>query len=453
MGICAILGGMSTAERVERIPLLGTRMPAGAAATAQRIVGLGALTGLLVASLILAAGAAGQRLIFFVPSAAHAFPDWLRGPLAGLGVTLTPTGGTRLLVAMSVCYVVALVCARALPVRAALAAVIALHVVFLLAPPLFSADVFGYIGYARLAELHGLNPYTHGAAAAPGDAVTPFVRWHNIPSPYGPLFTAIGYPLAHVSVPLALWLYKAVVALAGLACAALTWFIARQAGRDPLPATLFVALNPLLLAYGVGGAHNDLLITALVLGGVMLAAGGRERLAGAGVALAVGLKASAGLALPFMLLGARRRAGVVIGAVAGSVLVALPAVALFGDEAFSFVAQLHGQQHLVASNSVPSRISALLGHPDLAPGVRLGATIFAAVALAWLLWRTYRGMEWIAAAGWATLVVLVATAWLTPWYIVWALPLAAVSGDRRLRAATLAFCAFVVVTRVRPYVL
>ncbi|MDQ3677726.1 MAG: hypothetical protein M3401_13150, partial [Actinomycetota bacterium] len=163
--------------------------------------------------------------------------------------------------------------------------------------------------------------------------------------------------------------------------------------------------------------------------------------------------ASAGLALPFLLLGARRRGAVLIGAVAGGALVAAPAVALFGGEAFSFITQIHGQQHLVARNSVPSQVSIVLGHPELTSGVRLGATMFAAASLAWLLWRTYRGMEWIVAAGWATLAVLVGTAWLTPWYVVWALPLAAASGDRRLRAATLAFCAFVVVTRVRHYVL
>jgi hypothetical protein len=38
----------------------------------------------------------------------------------------------------------------------------------------------------------------------------------------------------------------------------------------------------------------------------------------------------------------------------------------------------------------------------------------------------------------------VSTAWLLPWYAIWALPLAAVSGDRRLRAATLVFCAYAV---------
>jgi len=61
---------------------------------------------------------------------------------------------------------------------------------------------------------------------------------------------------------------------------------------------------------------------------------------------------------------------------------------------------------------------------------------FAGLAL-WLLIRTWLGtIGPVAAAGWATLALLVCTAWLVPWYIVWLLPLAALSGDRRLMIAT-----------------
>jgi hypothetical protein len=68
---------------------------------------------------------------------------------------------------------------------------------------------------------------------------------------------------------------------------------------------------------------------------------------------------------------------------------------------------------------------------------------FAAV-LAVALWRTARGTDWRLAAGWTTIALLLSTAWLLPWYAIWALPLAAVSGDRRLRAATLLLCAYAV---------
>ena len=60
------------------------------------------------------------------------------------------------------------------------------------------------------------------------------------------------------------------------------------------------------------------------------------------------------------------------------------------------------------------------------------------------LWRTARGADWRVAAGWSTLALLASTAWVLPWYAIWALPLAAVSGNRRLCAATLLACAYAV---------
>src|SRR5262249_46351352 len=70
---------------------------------------------------------------------------------------------------------------------------------------------------------------------------------------------------------------------------------------------------------------------------------------------------------------------------------------------------------------------------------------FAAVA-AVALWRTARGADWRVAAGWTMLALLLSTAWLLPWYAIWALPLAAVSGDRRLRGARLLVCAYAPLT-------
>jgi peptide/nickel transport system permease protein len=46
--------------------------------------------------------------------------------------------------------------------------------------------------------------------------------------------------------------------------------LARRLGRDPAAAVALVALNPLVLVYGVGGVHNDVLFMALLLGGALL---------------------------------------------------------------------------------------------------------------------------------------------------------------------------------------
>ena len=48
------------------------------------------------------------------------------------------------------------------------------------------------------------------------------------------------------------------------------------------------------------------------------------------------------------------------------------------------------------------------------------------------------------AAGWSMVAPLACTAWLLSWDAIWALPLAAVGGERRLRVAVLLACAHAV---------
>jgi alpha-1,6-mannosyltransferase len=417
------------------------------------VLGIGALAGLLAASLLLAVAASSRRRIWFVPASEHAggFPGWLAGPFHHFDFVLLPPRGALLLVAMLTCYLVVLACARggAIPTRLGIAAIIAAHVVFLLAPPLFSADVFGYVDYARLTVLHGLDPYVHGAADAARDPVVAYVRWRDIPTPYGPLFTVVSAPLAWLSVPAALWACKALMASLSLGCCGLVWRIAQRRELDPTRAVLFVGLNPLLLAYGVGGAHNDFLLLALMLGAILLVL--EERTVPAGVlgVLGVGVKASAGLLLPFLLLGTRWPRRVLAGMLAGGVVALVLAIAAFGDEALSFVSQIREQQQFVAVESVPGRIASLLGFDTLPAGLRLLFALAFVASFVALLWATWRGrIDWLTAAGWATLALLLSTAWLVPWYVVWLLPLAAVARDPRLRGATLMFCVYVVATRV-----
>lgn len=419
----------------------------------QRLAGIAALAGLLAASALLAMAASARRRIWFVPAAAHRgdFPDWLAGPWHRFELVLLPSRGALLLVVLLVAYLVVLACARAgaIPFRAGIAAVLAAHAIFLLAPPLFSADVFGYVDYARLALLHGLDPYVHGAADAARDPVVPFVGWRDIPTPYGPLFTVASLPLAWLSVPAALWATKALAAALSLGCCALVGRIAQRRGLDPLRAVLFVGLNPLLLAYGVGGAHNDFLLLALALGAILLALQERAFPAGALGLLAVGVKAPAALLLPFLLLSTRAPRRVLAGALTAAAALLALAVVAFEREALGFVSQIREQQRFVATESVPNRVAALLGFDALPAGLRALFALAFAASVGGLLWATWRGrIDWLTAAGWATLALLLSTAWLVPWYVVWVLPLAAVAHDPRLRAATLLFCVYVVATRV-----
>ena len=123
-------------------------------------------------------------------------PDWLLGPLRVVGGDWTdgslggPLFYAGLWLALAL-WAVVVIRARGLAPRTAIAAVVAVHLVFLLAPPLLSQDVFSYIAYARLGVEHDLNPYEHAPDDVPGDAVYPYAGSKTATSAYGPLFTLV----------------------------------------------------------------------------------------------------------------------------------------------------------------------------------------------------------------------------------------------------------------------
>lgn len=421
-------------------------------------VGAGALLGLLAAGLAVAVGAAAEPS-YLVGGSNVAFPDWLAGPLSGLGPGLSKTGFGGLVVFMCACYLAVLGCARSVPARWAMAGIAALHLVFLLAPPLLSPDVFGYIAYERLGALHGVNPYLHGAGAAAADPVVPYIRYPELASPYGPLFTLLGYATAPMGVAGAMWAFKAAAAAASLGLTGLVAACAHRLGRPPVPAALFVGLNPLLLFYGVAGAHNDLTMMALVLLAVYLVLRGGEGLGAAALVGAVGVKATAALFLPFLLLAARRRRRALGVALAAFALLAALAFGVFGTGMLEYLDTLRHHTELVSDHSVPTALGVLVGLGGATLELRLAATGLFAVTLVAMLVRASRpgsagppgspadAHYWIESTGWSALALLATTTWLLPWYVVWVLPFAALGESRRLRLAALALCGLILLIR------
>jgi hypothetical protein len=96
--------------------------------------------------------------------------------------------------------------------------------------------------------------------------------------------------------------------------------------------------------------------------------------------------------------------------------------------------------------SIPITVARLTGlDPDAA---RIAALTLYATLVAYLLIWTYRGNDWLRAAAWATTGLLLATAWLLPWYLLWPLPLAALSRDRGLKLLVLALTAYQLGARI-----
>jgi alpha-1,6-mannosyltransferase len=428
----------------------GTTRSAGRAAP--RLAPL-ALTGLCLVYVALAVlpAARGSNLVL---ATAGGSPGWLLGPLrfAGVGGADGPLAGPLFYAGMWVALILyAVVILRAAQVsrRTAVWAIVALHALFLLAPPLLSQDVFSYIAYARLGVEHGLDPYTHSPLDIPGDAVFPFAGSKDAESVYGPAFTLLTYPLSGLGVAGAFWVLKAVAALASLGIVAFVWRGAQLLGRDPVAPALAVGLNPHLLVHDVAGAHNETLVVLVTIAGVVAFAGGRPRAGSAIATGAAGLKASAGLVVPFLVAAARPRwRGALLAAVAAAAGIALLALVGFGTHALDALGLLSSNQGRSSRWSFPYKTAQLLG--AVLPGDRIDyrdavravyGAAFAAVFLLTLR-RTWLGADPVRMAGWATLAILVASAWLVPWYVLWLLPLAALAADRRLWWATLALCAW-----------
>ncbi len=420
----------------------------------------------LLALLLLAAvveivldGAAGHSPL--IPKS----PDiaaWLQGVGERLGyrvfliALLLATGAYAGLLAIAGAVTGARAGAPVISKRWAIVLVGALQLVVFAGPVLLSTDVFSYIAYARMGVEHGLNPYLHGPAAIVGDPVFHYVGqdWIHVATAYGPLYTLISYPLAPLGVVGALWGMKLEALLASAGTLALVWRCARVRGFDPVAAILLVGANPLYVVYGLGGAHNDLIMMLAMMAAVSLTIAGApsgRREAGAAAAVVAGalVKATVAVLLPFMILS-RRRLWPIVGTLAAVALGALVGYAVFGIHGIDLVAALNRDAAFVSSDSFATEIAHLFGKPGVFPVDHDLLKAGLVLIVLHLLWRTWRGYDWVAASGWALLAISVTSTWLLAWYILWPLPLAVVSRDRRLLAATLAVQALFVLHQISP---
>jgi alpha-1,6-mannosyltransferase len=164
---------------------------------------------------------------------------------------------------------------RGVPVRRVIVIVVIWALPLLLAPPLFSRDVYSYAGQGEMVS-HHIDPYVYGTGVL---GSTPFSTmpdsiWTDTPSPYGPTFLSIDGLLdkesGHEILPDIVLLRLLEVAGLALVVAA-TSSLARRMGRDPAGAVLLGAGCPLVLATLIGGAHNEALMLGLLLAGLAVA--------------------------------------------------------------------------------------------------------------------------------------------------------------------------------------
>jgi alpha-1,6-mannosyltransferase len=235
------------------------------------------------------------------------------GPLGWLGTsqTLPPVaalalvfGGLILLTRVWLGFLRYLKNNHGFPVKRVVLVVVIWAVPLLLAPPLFSRDVYTYAAQGEMVS-HNINPYVYGPNVLGSTPFNTFSDpfWANNASPYGPNFLVLDGGVDQASghnflIDLTLLRLLEVAGVALMVAATPT--LARWAKRDPAHAVLLGAGSPLVLLSLVAGDHNDALMVGLLMAGLAVA---RRVGTVPGVmicALAAGVKSPAALGVLFL---------------------------------------------------------------------------------------------------------------------------------------------------------
>ncbi len=446
-----------------------------------------AALGLVVFTSLLLVSLAAARPGILVPAAIAKtgdYPDWIAGPTGALTNWFAVSHHTErvlftaAIATMLVAYLVVALVAPRLRAGWVLGAIVVVHVIFFLSPPLSLTDVFNYLNYGRMEAVYHLNPYMTIPALEPHtDPTFLLSNWHGLLSPYGPLFTVFTMALVPLGVAGSFWAMKMALMVASLATVFLVYRCADLLGRDPLTAAVIIGINPIVLVWGLGGDHNDfLMIFFLVLGFWLLLRANSMRIGkrarrprpapataaeadlrrlwawldgmprplvvgepaawmeiGAGVALvaAVAIKASSAVLVPIIVAGAARRIRVATGVVIGLVAASAMTVIAFGVN----LPNIGQQDRLVIPDGIPNLIGLALGFGGYTSQMRTLFTLLLAAVVAGAVVWVWRTRRWLTACGVATFVLLLTLGWTLPWYILWLLPFAALSRSRGLKVA------------------
>ncbi|MFJ2027191.1 polyprenol phosphomannose-dependent alpha 1,6 mannosyltransferase MptB [Streptomyces sp. NPDC087897] len=348
---------------------------------------------------------------------------------------------------------------------------------FLLAPPLYSADVYSYIAQGSMV-VEGHDVYTLGPSALDpggigGDAAASVGNhWRDTPAPYGPLFLLLSATVARTTGGTIVPAVLAMRLIALVALALIVWSLrrlAREHGRSESRALWLGALNPLLLMHVVGGVHNDGLMIGLMLAGLVLALRGRWITGSALVGLAVMVKSPAAVALLFIgvlvhaaATGPRWRRwakgllapGLVACAVAGG-------ATLISGTGFGWLRTQGVAANIHTALSVTSdlglglgKVAQLLLDVDANPVKSAVQTLGLAVAVALILLLARRAMRGgitaVHALGLSLLLLVALSPMVQPWYLLWGMAVVAATEQYGRLSALLAVLSAALVYETHP---
>ncbi|BBZ67692.1 membrane protein [Mycolicibacterium insubricum] len=338
--------------------------------------------------------------------------------------------------------------------------------------PLFSRDTYSYLAQGALLR-DGFDPYAVGPIHNTNvllDNVSPI--WTTTTAPYGPAFILVAKFITQITgdnVVAGAMLLRLCM-LPGLAL--LIWAtirISRHLNANAATALWVCVLNPLVLIHLMGGVHNEMLMVGLMTAGIALMFGDRPVSGMALVALATAVKATAGVAAPFLVWVWMRRlhrnrgyADPVAFVVAGvsSVLVFIgvfAAASLAAGVGLGWLTALAGSVKIINWLTVPTAVANLANAIGglfttvqfyaVLDVARIVGVAIIAMALPLLWWRFRRtDRQVLTGMSWAMVVVVLFVPAALPWYYSWPLAVAApLLASRPALAAVAGFSTWVMV--------
>ena len=299
-------------------------------------------------------------------------------------------------------------------------------------------DVWRY-RWEGMIQLHGFNPYKSGPEspelAGLRNADWSRINHRNYPAIYPPLAEAVFAGIAATGN--ALWSYKALFALADLACIAVLRRLLVRSGR-PAEDAAWYAWNPLAVYAFAGAAHFDSLMMLALLGAVWALdeccrADDDSRTTGVpglcwvsilflGLAIAVKIAPLALLPVWAVAAGSWRRAAVLLPVSMIPLAVSACAYGFPGTPVFATLRQFGG------GFRVNDPVWWLVGAVGL-PNPAGSNVLYGGCALAVCLALTYRFRhDWRRGLFWVWGAALLLSPVVHAWYVVWVLPLAAWRG-------------------------
>jgi len=322
----------------------------------------------------------------------------------------------------------------------------------IVAPPLFSRDVFSYAAQGEMTSYH-ISPYLYGPSTLGGGPFVPPVDqlWGNSPAPYGPFFLFLDGSINklaqhHVLLTvLGLRLLEVIaVAMIGYGVA----ILAKGLGRDPGEAFVLSVMNPLVLLTLIGGAHNDAIMAGFLVVGLGLAVQRHPVWALFFCSVATAIKAPAAMGLAFVAwnwlgpkatLRQKVRPFLVGALVAGATLGVSTWMAGFG---FGWVKNLLSNGTVRSWAAPATALGMALGNLFHAAGLHsisitsvLSVTRLLGLLLAggfsiWLLWHS-SNRGWVRSLGLSLILFVELGPVVQPWYLAWGLVVLAVSYQGR----------------------